>query len=120
MKYTSVFFENLSGKFEFHSNLRRITDILHEDQYACLISRSLLRRMRNVSDKRCRENQNKHSTFNNFFSGSRAVSEIMWKNTVQPDRSQMTIRRMHIVRRIPKATNIHSEYMILNALPLQQ
>ena len=68
IKYISVFFENLSQKFEFHSNLRRITGILHEDQYACLItSRSLLRRMRNVSDKRRRENQNKHFKFSNFF-----------------------------------------------------
>jgi hypothetical protein len=33
-----------------------------------IISRSFLVRMRNVSDKRCRENQNTHFVFNNFFS----------------------------------------------------
>ena len=96
MKYITVFFENLSRKFKFHLNLRRITGILHEDQYACLIiSCSLLRRMRNVSDKRCRENQNKHFMCNNFFSGSRSVYQIMWKNTVDPDRSQMTMAHAH-------------------------
>jgi len=36
-----------------------ITGTLHEDQYTFLIiSRSVLLRMRNVSDKSCRENQN--------------------------------------------------------------
>ena len=62
------FFENLSRKFEFHSNLRRIMGILHEDQYACLItSRSLIWRLRNVLDKCPRENQNKHFKLSNFF-----------------------------------------------------
>jgi len=41
---------------------------LHEDQYTFLIiSRSFLLRMRNVSDKICRENQNTHLVFSNFF-----------------------------------------------------
>jgi hypothetical protein len=121
MKYISVLFENLSWNFEFHSNLRRIMGILHEDQYEWLIrSRSLLRRMRNVSDKRCRENQNKNFMFDNPFSERRAVYEIMLKNTVEPERSQMTIRRMRIACRIHKATNIHSEYVILIAFSLQQ
>jgi hypothetical protein len=29
--------------------------------------------------------------FNNFLPENRAVYEIMWNNTVQPDRPQMTI-----------------------------
>ena len=44
----------------------------------------------------------------------------MWKNIVQPDRSQKTIRCMRIECWIPKATNTHSEYVILIAFPLQQ
>jgi hypothetical protein len=53
------FFEHLSRKFEFHSNPTRVKRTLHEDQYTLLIiSRSYLIRTRNVSDKRCRENQN--------------------------------------------------------------
>jgi len=47
-----VFFENLSRKLKFHQNLTRITGTLHEGQYTFLIlSRSVLFRMRNVSDK---------------------------------------------------------------------
>jgi len=38
---------------------------------------------------------------------------------VQPDKLQMTIWRIHIAGWIPEATNTHSEYVILTALPLQ-
>jgi len=33
-----------------------------------------------------------HFMFNNFISEHCAVYDIMWKNTVQPDRPQVTIR----------------------------
>ena len=49
-----------------------------------IISCSVLQRIRAVSDKSCRENQNTHSIFNNIFL-KHAVYEIMWKNVVQPD-----------------------------------
>ena len=45
---------------------------------------------------------------------------IMWKNTVQPDRPQMTIWRMRIACRITEATKTHSEYVIRIAFPLQR
>jgi hypothetical protein len=48
--------------------------------------------MRNISDKRCRENQGTHFTFSNSFSENLAIYEIMWKNMVEPDRPDMTIR----------------------------
>ena len=44
----------------------------------------------------------------------------MWKNIVEPCKPQMTIWRMGILCWIPKATNTHSQYVILIALPLQQ
>jgi hypothetical protein len=44
----------------------------------------------------------------------------MWQNIVEPDRPQMTIWLMCIACRITKATNLHSEYVILTAFPLQQ
>ena len=50
----------------------------------------------------------------------RAVYGIMWKNAIGPDTSQLTKRRMHIARWIPKATNTHSKYVILIAFPRQQ
>ena len=45
--------------------------------------------------------------------------EIIWKNTVEPDRPQMTVWRMRIARWITKVTDTHSEYVILIAFPLQ-
>jgi hypothetical protein len=51
-------------------------------QYTFLIlSRSLIRRMKNVLGKLCGESQNTHFMFNNFFFENRIVYEIMWKNT---------------------------------------
>jgi len=41
---------------------------LHEDRYTFLIiSRSVLLRVQNVSDKSCRKTQNTNFIFNNFF-----------------------------------------------------
>jgi len=84
-----------------------------------ILSRSVLLRMRNVSDKRCRKNRNTHSMFNNF-PESRAVYEIMWKYIVEPDRSQMAIRRTYFASWITRATETHSEYVMLIAFPRQQ
>jgi hypothetical protein len=43
----------------------------------------------------------------------------MWKNIVERGRPQMTIWRMRIACGIPKATNTHSQYVILIVYPLQ-
>ena len=44
-----------------------MTGTLQEDQYTFLIkSRPILLRMKNVLDKSCRENQNKHFIFKTF------------------------------------------------------
>jgi len=49
-----------------------------------------------------------HFIFNNFFPPeNHAVLDLMWKNIVEPDRPQMTIRRMRIACCIPN-TNTHS------------
>ena len=44
----------------------------------------------------------------------------MWKNTVQPDRPQMTTWRMRIACWKPRATNTHTVCVTLIAFPLQQ
>jgi hypothetical protein len=44
----------------------------------------------------------------------------MWKTILEADRLQMTIWRKRIACWIPKDTNIHSEYVIIFAFPLQQ
>ena len=72
--------------------------------------------MINVWDKSCTENQNTHFVFGNFFFlENRAIYEIMWENIVGRGRPQMAIRRVRIACWIPKATNKHSEYVILIA-----
>jgi len=99
----------------------RITSALHEEQYTFfIIPRSLLLGMRNVSEKCCRENKNTHFIFSKFFFENGTVYELMWKNIVQPDMQQMTVWHMRIACWIPKATNTHSEYVILIAFLLQQ
>jgi hypothetical protein len=56
-----------------------------------IISHSICLGMRNVSDHSCRGSQNTQFMFKNFFAENRAIYQMMWKNTVQPDRPQMTI-----------------------------
>jgi len=53
--------------------------------------------------------------FNNFHPENRVVYEIIWKNIVERGRPQVTVWRMRIACWIPKATNTHSEYVILFA-----
>jgi len=103
-----LFSENPSQKFKFHFYLTRTALTLHEGLCTVLItSRSVLLRMRNVSDKRCRENQTNILCSVTAFR-IRAFYE-MWKNTVQqPGRPQMTVRSMRIASWIPKAPNTHS------------
>ena len=67
---------------------------------------SFLHIMRNISDKSCREIQNTCFIFNNSPPPeNRAVYEIIWKNTVELSRLQITIWSMRIACWIPKATN---------------
>jgi hypothetical protein len=94
---------------------------LHDNQYTYLISRSVLPRMWNVSDKSCSEYQNAHFIFSNFFFSK--IVQFMrqcGKNIVQPDGPQMTIWRRRIACWIPTATNAHSEFVIRIAFPTQQ
>jgi hypothetical protein len=55
-----------------------------------------------------------------FFFENLTVYEIMWKNTVEPGKPQMTIWRMRIASWVHKATSTYSEYVILTDFPLQQ
>ena len=91
-----------------HYNLTRITDTLHEDQYAFLITfRSLLFRMANVRDKLCRGSQSSYFTLRDILSEIVHFVGKCGKNSVGPVREQMTIRRMRIVCWISKAVNGH-------------
>jgi len=48
--------------------------------------------MRTVLDKSCRENQNTHFVFNNYFRKSCAFCELMWKDLVLPEGPQLTVQ----------------------------
>jgi len=68
-----------------------------EDLCTYLISCLVLLRMRNISGKSCRENQNAHFMFSNpFFPENRDIYEIMYKNMAVPYRPQMNynLRRL--------------------------
>jgi hypothetical protein len=73
--------------------------------------------MRNVSDKRCKKNQNIlcSITFFFFLGGGEnlAIYEIMRENIVEPGRPQMTKWRMRIACWILNSTITHSVYVIL-------
>ena len=61
-------------------------------------------RMRNVIESRCRENRNTLI----FSPENRTLYEIMWENTVEPDRPQIDIIRcMRFACRMTKA-RIHA------------
>jgi hypothetical protein len=98
-----------------------ITGTLHEDPRTfIIISRWIFPRMRNISDKSCRENQNTHFMFNHF---SRKSCRL-WDNVEKYGRARQTtddniIRRMRFASWITKATDTHSEYVILIAFPRQ-
>jgi len=84
------------------------------------ISRSLLLRMRNISNKSCRDNQNTHTVFSNFyFFENRAFYEKIWNNIVDRGRPQMTVWRMCIACWILKAAS-NTGCVILIAFLQQQ
>jgi len=76
--------------------------------------------MRNVSDKSCRENQNTHFVFSNFFPKIVPFMRKCGKHIVERGGAQMAIWRMRIACWITQGTDSHSEYVILIAFPLQQ
>jgi len=59
------------------------------------IYRLILLRMRIVSGKSCVEDQNSHCMFNNFFSESCAIYDILCKNKVEPDRPHENMVHVH-------------------------
>ena len=84
----------MSRKFRFHKNLTRIMCTLHEYlRILMTISRLVLPRTRNISEKNIVEKNKTHilcSIFF-FFSENLTVYKTTWKNMVEPGRPQMTI-----------------------------
>ena len=74
---------------------------------------SIHHRMRIVSGKSCREKTRILCSFTFF--RNLTIFELMWKNFLELDMPQITIWHMCIACWIRKATNTHSEYVILIA-----
>jgi len=55
-----------------------------------IVSHRVFLKIRNISGRRCGENENTHFMLNKF-SENCAIYEIMWKNMIQPEKEQMTI-----------------------------
>jgi hypothetical protein len=108
----SVFFENLSSKLKFGQNLTGITGTLQEDVCTLTtISRSILPRMRNTSDKCCREKKN--LIFDNVFSQIVPLWDHVEKcGTAGQATDDNTIWRMRNACWIPEATDTHWECVI--------
>ena len=71
--------------------------------------------MRIFSDRICKENQNIHFMFSNLFPENRALYDITCKNLVEPDKPQKTVWPIRIACWINKATDRHSEHVLLIA-----
>ena len=80
------------------------------------LSRWILLRMKNVSSRICRWNQNIHFVFSNFLfrKSFRLLANVV--EYLAPDRLQMTIWHMRIACWIHKATNTHLQYVIIMLL----
>jgi hypothetical protein len=89
--------------------------------YILTISRWILLRVKNVSDKSCRENQNTHFIFKNFSQQSCRL----WDNVEKYGRARQTTDsnikwRMRFACWITMATDTHAEYVILIAFSRQK
>ena len=117
-----VSFVVLSRKFKFHKNLTRIMVALHD--YLCtfmIFSRGIVLRMRNLSDRSCRENQSTHIWGSIIFFPPKIVPFI-WDNVGKYGTAGNTtvIRHMRVACWVAKAANTHSHYIILIAVERQQ
>jgi hypothetical protein len=73
-EYFSKIVEKIQGTLKSDNN----NDTLHEDLCTFIIFRSFFLRMRNISDRSCRENQNTHLCSITF-----CENEIMWENMLE-------------------------------------
>jgi hypothetical protein len=56
-----------------------------------IVSHRVFLKIRNISGRRCGENENTHFMLNKF-SENCAIYEIMWENMIQQEKEQMTVQ----------------------------
>jgi len=109
-----VIFRKYRKKIQVSFKCDKNDAYFHEDLYTfVIVYRSVLLRMRDVSDKSCTGNRYTHFMFNNFFFRKSCLFEQMWKKYLGPDRPQMTIWHIRIVCWVNMAADTHLEYLIL-------
>jgi hypothetical protein len=83
-----------------------------------IASRRITPKMRNVSDKTCRENGNKYFIFITFYRKScRLEGNVGKYGKTRRARDDIIILLMRFAYRITKDTDTHSEYVTLIAFP---
>jgi hypothetical protein len=103
----------------FDWSMTRITSMLHEDLCTFLvISRWILIRIRNVSEKKVVEKIKHTFMLNIFVFQNLAVYQIMRKNMARSP--QTKIWRMRFACLLTKAADTHSEYVVLIAFARHQ
>jgi hypothetical protein len=87
MKFdTRRVFKNMLRKFNFHSNLTRITGALHEELCSFMITFRRILKIRKLSEK-----IKTHVLCPIKFAENGALYEIMWRNMDDAERPQTTI-----------------------------
>ena len=110
-----IFLENLSRKFMFHQNLRRIRDTWHVDLRMCtIISRWFFLEWVLFQTK-----VQAHILYSINLSKNRVVYEPIWKKygVAGQTTADKIIRGMRFARWTNTSTNTHQEYVVPIAFP---
>ena len=134
-----TFFRNSVLKIQFSLNLTRMTGTLRENVFIFMtISRWIFHRMRNFSDKWCRENKNTHFVFHKFLrktfllwdkekSGGATNDDTIWRMRVACWISEATRAHAHALPHAPRHPHTHAraralarKCVIITSFPRQQ
>jgi hypothetical protein len=99
------FCENLSRKCKLRWNPTWITGTLHKERFTFMTIFLWILRIRNISNKSCRENQSIQFMLNNLFCENPSVYEIMSEVLMKGEGPHVTIRHIRVASWISKATS---------------
>jgi len=119
IRYLSIIRKSVNN-VQFSLKSHRLTGTLHEDQYRFMIYVAHFFLEWEKFQTKVAEKIKTPILCWITFSRNCIMHEKRWNNIVEPDRPQMTIRHIRFACWIPKATNTHSECVIILAFPLLQ
>jgi hypothetical protein len=111
-------FQKLCWENSSFIKINRITGTLHEDQYTFLITSRSILRMRNVWDKSYRENKNILCSIPFFRKSCHLWNDVEKCGRAGQATDDSTAHALCVLDN--KATDTHSEYVVLRAFALQQ